>query len=76
MNENKWIPVSERLPEVDEPVIAFCKSGKIFVGFRRKYYSGRWGWVILTARDSTKDITQTVTHWMPLPEPPEENEHE
>lgn len=74
MVDMKWIPVTERLPEFDEPVIAFCKIGKMFVGFLRKYYSNRVGWVILTARDSTKDITQTVTHWMPLPEPPKEVE--
>lgn len=68
----KWIPVTERLPENDEVVLILCKIGKMFVGFRKQLYSKRYVWQILTARDSTKEITQIVTHWMPLPEPPKE----
>ena len=65
----KWIPVTERLPEVYKLVLAVCKNGKIFVG---EYVDLGWRtlWRIKTARDSTKEITQIVTHWMPLPEPP------
>ena len=65
----KWIPVTERLPEDGELVLAMCKIGKMFVGYQRRYLS-RSGWWIKTARDSTKEITQIVTHWMPLPEAP------
>ena len=66
---NKWIPVKERLPESQKRVLAVCKSGKIFVG---EFVDLGWRtlWRIRTARDSTKEITQIVTHWMPLPEPP------
>lgn len=65
----KWIPVTERLPEAYKLVLAVCKSGKIFVG---EYVDLGWRtlWRIKTARDSTKEITQIVTHWMPLPDPP------
>lgn len=68
----KWIPVTERLPESYEPVLAVCNSGKIFVG---EYVDLGWRtlWRIKTARDSTKEITRKVTHWMPLPEPPKED---
>ncbi len=64
-----WIPVTERLPESYKLVLAVCKSGKIFVG---EYVDLGWRtlWRIKTARDSTKEITRIVTHWMPLPEPP------
>ena len=65
----KWIPVTERLPEEKQLVLAVCKSGKIFVGDYWDCY-GTIIWRIRTARDSTKNITQIVTHWMPLPEPP------
>ena len=65
----KWIPVTERLPEEKQLVLAVCKSGKIFVGDYWDCY-GTIIWRIRTARDSTKIITQIVTHWMPLPEPP------
>lgn len=67
---DKWIPVTERLPEEKQLVLAVCKSGKIFVGDYWNCY-GTIIWRIRTARDSTKNITQIVTHWMPLPEPPE-----
>ena len=69
----KWIPVTERLPEDDETVLILCKTGKMFVGYRKQLYGGEYVWRILTARDSTKKITQIVTHWMPLPEPPKED---
>ncbi len=66
---SKWIPVTERLPEAYKLVLAVCKSGKIFVG---EYVDLGWRtlWRIKTARDSTKEITQIVTHWMPLPPQP------
>ena len=69
INPYRWIPVTERLPEVYKLVLAVCKSGKIFVG---EYVDLGWRtlWRIKTARDSTKEITQIVTHWMYLPEPP------
>lgn len=65
----KWIPVTERLPDKYQLVLAACKNGKIFVG---EYVDLGWRtlWLIRTARDSTKEITQIVTHWMPLPQPP------
>ena len=66
----KWIPVTERLPEDDEIVLIACKIGKMFVGYHKHLFPGCEVWRILTARDSTKKITYTVTHWMPLPEPP------
>ena len=67
----KWIPVTERMPDEYQIVLAACKSGKIFVG---EYVDLGWRtlWRIRTARDSTKEITQIVTHWMPLPEAPKE----
>lgn len=67
----KWIPVSERLPENKQTVLAIRKDGSMFIGYHITYIdTGRWH--IWTARNSTKLITQIVTHWMPLPMPPEE----
>ena len=67
---SKWISVKDRLPEDDEVVLIACKIGKIFVGYHKHLFQGCEVWRILTARDSTKKITYTVTHWMPLPQPP------
>lgn len=56
----EWIPVSERLPEPHEnPVLA------VFFGIVNPAwcYSGLW-------ELPNNIITDKVTHWMPLPEPP------
>lgn len=70
----KWIPVTERLPENKQTVLAIRKDGSMFIGYYLTYIdTGRWH--IWTARNSTKQITQIVTHWMPLPEPPKGSEN-
>ena len=62
----KWIPVSERLPEVGKRVLFsyrgyIKKQPRIFIG----WYNGKqWDSLFATEYD--------VTHWMPLPEPPKE----
>ena len=53
--ETRWIPVSERLPKKNQPVL--ITDGKT-VGLTLFY-------------QSPKDFAR-VTHWMPLPEPPEQ----
>ena len=57
---NKWIPVSERLPD--------WRDGKVLVstkyGFSicERTVNGRW----------KGQHANWITHWMPLPEPPKE----
>ena len=60
----EWIPVSERLPDVDELVIV-CVGGVHVTPLRRHKQDGFW-------QHEDGDIDEIiVTHWMPLPEPPE-----
>lgn len=61
-----WISVKERLPERFEPVLV-CreKNGSPYVEQGHKDV-GEW-WKVYGTR------TKHITHWMPLPEPPEEN---
>lgn len=83
-NVPSWIPVTERLPEKDGDylvfkvfdqkawcdVISFAKDGRKVseCTFGKKwqniwyYYDSEWGYI----------RTDSVTHWMPLPEPPKE----
>lgn len=58
--EQKWIPVTERLPEQGQEVIAY--SGNILSPsvFAYKFWRKDY------------DTWVHVTHWMPLPEPPKE----
>jgi hypothetical protein len=59
--ERGWIPVSERLPETNKDVLVLTRFGTCEVA--GKYPNG---WVAATVA-----VWKTVTHWMPLPLPPE-----
>ena len=56
--ERRWIPVEERLPEEDVPVLCIDARGVQTVAWNG------WGeWC-------SPEIKAEITHWMPLPEPP------
>lgn len=75
---NRWIPVFERLPEDDLPKDSKKKIIKVLVTYKtsngvpvvrtntrqkeRWYKSEGWDWA----------VSDPITHWMPLPEPPKE----
>lgn len=66
----KWIPVTERLPKEHDSCIVYRKGTFGHFSMLRytpalgfHFYDSEWG-------DVTVD---NVTHWMPLPEPPENN---
>ena len=55
LERTRWIPCSERLPEVGEEVLVYSRSSGMAVDY---YDRGLFGY-------------SGVTHWMPMPEPPE-----
>lgn len=60
LEQTKWIPVSERLPEVDGRYLTTCsKIGKWEVDWNIWYNEPKPSWL----------WEQGVTAWMPLPEP-------
>ena len=73
----KWIPVSERLPESKVKILVYggrieiWHNGvkqpmpSIFAGYMRGLDEGWFTW-------ESDDYISDVTHWMPLPEPPKE----
>lgn len=69
----EWISVKERLPDKNDRVIACV----IFYGEPVVWDGVRWNgkeWQTETEAvyDYWTSIMHPVTHWMPLPEPPEE----
>lgn len=58
---NRWIPCSERLPEVYEKVLTYNDKGIIHDNFRLNLRDGSVGW----------SQGWGITHWQPRPEPPE-----
>jgi hypothetical protein len=58
---NRWIPCSERLPEVYEKVLTYSDDGIIHDNFRLNLRDGSVGW----------SQGWGITHWQPRPEPPE-----
>ena len=59
----RWIPVSERLPGDRDWVIVAGEYGGVSIA----QMNIKWGW---NGADGETD--GDVTHWMPLPEPPED----
>ena len=62
----KWIPVSEQLPRPNKLVLCWWESGdgeKEHYGFATFQSHGVWY--------VSNEGMPKVTHWMPLPEPPE-----
>lgn len=63
-----WIKCSEQMPEETDDIIVACSDGIVMSGIS---YSRRKGFYIAAlGYDSDEPVTD-VTHWMPLPEPPE-----
>ena len=60
--EQKWIPVSERLPDDDRTKVVTLANGNVEAGY---YSNGDW-WCI---GDTISLANPTVIAWMPLPLP-------
>lgn len=71
----KWISVEERMPEDEEFVLCWYKDefGDEWSTVGMKIQWG-CGWDLDIDDNSGRNLT--VTHWMPLPEPPEGDEDE
>lgn len=69
---SEWIKCSERMPDKREPVVYMRPSdwqrGKIHVGIAYWTVSEKWN----PECESTQ-APEGFTHWIPLPEPPQES---
>ena len=83
-SERRWIPVSERLPEIGQTVLNYRVGGAnrhadVEFAVREKKYGTRredniWEWITCGNQAGrywglSVDGSE-VTHWMPLPPPP------
>ena len=68
----KWIPVSERLPEVREDVLCYRCIKNVSLTFDVYTYLGNGQWE--DTYGNLDEEIKPISHWMPLPEPPKENE--
>lgn len=67
---SQWIKCSERMPEEGEDVIVYDDLKQVHEGFYLRY-GEHVSWDIYSYKPSYYDEV-SVTHWMPLPEPPQE----
>lgn len=76
---NEWVSVEERLPEKhSEYIVCACDEGEPIderiwgdtVVVCADYYDGAFTWY---EGNTEYDISDIVTHWMPLPAPPDKD---
>ena len=68
LTQPQWISVKERLPEDISDVLILSKEKKSCVGY---YRSSDNDWNMYNPCCSFHMELHGVTHWMPLPKPPE-----
>lgn len=67
---SEWIRCSERMPEANEDVLVVINPGdyqSIHIGYM--YNEGDW---MIDGEFWYEEGDPSITHWMPLPEPPKE----
>ena len=63
----EWISVDDELPGDDSDVLACLRIGEESRICPASYAKGMWfDWIFNTP------VTESITHWMPIPQPPKE----
>lgn len=66
--KQRWIPVTERMPELEVPVLVLDRRGNMIVRTLRRLVSDKEA----VFRPDGLAPRKNITHWMPLPEAPED----
>ncbi len=64
-----WISCSERMPDDGQHVIIICDGAFVLYA---QYRDGEFFDVVRDGDEFFETQSRNVTHWMPLPEPPQE----
>lgn len=65
----EWISVKDRMPSMKDIVLVYDTFFEdVSIGYISEFLGERTIWII----DYGESVSDTVTHWMPLPEPPKE----
>ncbi|EMO4765646.1 TPA: DUF551 domain-containing protein [Escherichia coli] len=64
-----WISCSERMPDDGQHVIILCDGAFVLYA---QYRDGEFFDVVRNGEELFETQSRNVTHWMPLPEPPQE----
>lgn len=73
-NRPHWVSVTERLPETKDGVAPSVLTVDTFGVMRVAYFSGAWYWPCC-GKVITTTVVAPITHWMYLPEPPNDEEN-
>lgn len=65
--KQRWIPVTERMPELEVPVLVLDRRGNMIVRTLRRLVSDKEA----VFRPDGLAPRKNITHWMPLPGAPE-----
>lgn len=65
----KPIKFSDRLPEIDQSVMALCDYSNHSVHVVRRITSQEFWFYVVTGEICKEDIEQEFTHWIPLDHP-------
>lgn len=81
---NEWVSVEERLPKyniredgelISSKILCYCETDKtVHLVVSQKFYTGRKGEIVhpvFRYYDEWGDEIENVSHWMPLPAPPD-----
>ena len=80
---SQWISVKNRLPNADKTknvheqvTVIVCRNGRVSpMEYERTVVRGKTVYRWRYAWDRLCDDADSITHWMPLPEPPKQEEN-
>lgn len=73
MKSPYWVSVNDKLPEKEGRYLCWFGKNKNLIGAEIETYVREWEWFGNVASNT---VFENITHWMPLPEGPEEGDAE